>query len=112
MPDGGTAQYDVLRDSSVEPVVPLQTMAPSFSPAVAGAVPKISVVFDVDSTSLPKLELAALTVGFLNKLQVESDETFDRTKIVVELSRGCWPGPVSCCSELTRFNFESVFDKD
>ena len=85
-PDGGTAQYDVLRDPSFEPVVPLQTMAPSFSPAVAGAVPKISVVLDVDSTSLPKLELAALTVGFLNKLQAESDETFDRTNIVVELS--------------------------
>ena len=86
MPDGGTTQYDDIRDSSVEPVVPQQTMAPSFSPAVAGAVPKISVVLDVDSTSLPKLELAALTVGFLNKLQAESDETFDRTEIVVELS--------------------------
>ena len=35
MPDGGTTQHDVLRDSLVEPVVPQQTMAPSFSPAVA-----------------------------------------------------------------------------
>ena len=86
MPDGGTTQHDVLRDSSVEPVVPQQTMALSFSPAVAGAVPKISVVLDVDSTSLPKLELAALKVGFLNKLKAKSDETFDRMKIVVELS--------------------------
>ena len=77
MPDGGTTQYDILGDyPSVEPVVPQQTMAPSFSLAVAGAVPKISVVLDGDSTSLTESELAALTVGFLNKLQAESDETF------------------------------------
>ena len=49
-------------------------------------MPKISVVLDGDSTSLPKPELAELKVGFLNKLQAESDETLHRTKIVVELS--------------------------
>ena len=61
-------------------------MAPSFSPAVADAVPKISVVLDGDSTSLTESEPAARKVGFINKLQAESDETFDRKKIVVELS--------------------------
>ena len=62
------------------------TANPSFSPAVAGAVPTITVFLKGNSALLTDPELAALKVGFLDKLDAESAGTFDRSNIVAELS--------------------------
>ena len=65
---------------------PRPSAAPSFSPAVAGAVPSITVTFESTQT-LPDQELAALEAAFLVKLQNASAvPSFDTAKMVVELS--------------------------
>ena len=96
-PDGGGTQYEIIY-ALANQRVPQHTLAPtlaptaspspapSFSPAVEGAVPSITVLFRGNAAMLAAPELAALKVGFLNKLQAASDETFNRSKIVVVLS--------------------------
>ena len=60
-----------------------------FTPTIAGAVPKITLVLSGSSQTLTPPELAALKDGFVDKLQAESDEPFvARSNIVVELSSG------------------------
>jgi hypothetical protein len=63
-------------------------MAPSFSPAVAAAVPMISFVLEGNSTSLTEPELAALKAGVLDKVWLSSNAAdIDRSEVFVKLSR-------------------------
>ena len=64
------------------------TSAPTFSPAGQTAVPKITVFLEAvaAASTLTEQDQMALKEGIIERLQAESEEPFDRSKITVVLS--------------------------